>query len=292
MDPGPCGARGDLYLEVPVSLDTPRGKARELEMVAFVVRSDGEEVRSARLHVGYKLLPQAWFRPDEIFRGRHAFPLPADLEPGTYDLGLIVRTADGEVLAPQIPQPAHAPVRSKDELWFPGAVEVVGSQAFDAVISEARSAVQAAAEAQRCSDAEAAWVRLKRHRARNWAWHEAEEAQAGAWLADCWAREAENEPDRAVDHLARAHRWDHHSAELERVGRPLAEAWLAEAQAARQSGDWERAYRRFADVLRFEPWRAWARRWAEEARDHRLGLVGDERFGIGGDDNLRTARGE
>jgi len=42
---------------------------------------------------------------------------------------------------------------------------------------------------------------------------------------------------------------------------------------ARARGDWEAAYRLFSDVLRVDATRSFARRYAEEARDHRLGLA-------------------
>ena len=42
--------------------------------------------------------------------------------------------------------------------------------------------------------------------------------------------------------------------------------------AARSGQDWQEAYERFSDVLAIDAQRSWARRYAEEARDYRLGL--------------------
>lgn len=292
--PVPAMPGGDLYLEVPLSLDGPRGGAGEIEIIAFLVDDAGQEVRSARLHVGYKILSQAWFRPGEVFRGRHVIPLPVELPVGTYDLGLLVRrVADREVLAPQIGGVEARPtVRAEGELRFGNFVRVVARDEMVASVDRTRASLRLAAAAGRCEEAEAAFVRVKRHHARAWSWHEELERGEGSALASCWAHRAEREPDRAVDHLTRAHRWDHHSPELRRVGAPLGEQLLSQGKAARAAEDWETAYQAFAALLRFQPWRSWARRWAEEARDHRLGLIDDVRVGIGGDDNLRRVRGE
>jgi hypothetical protein len=67
------------------------------------------------------------------------------------------------------------------------------------------------------------------------------------------------------------------------VGAALWERGLA----ARAAGDAEVAYRAFRDLVSFEPWRSWARRYAEDARDARLGLVrgppvDDERLPVEG----------
>ena len=40
--------------------------------------------------------------------------------------------------------------------------------------------------------------------------------------------------------------------------------------------DWEVAYAGYRDVLTVDPTRSWARRWAEEARDCRLGIRLDQ----------------
>jgi hypothetical protein len=224
----------------------------------------------------------------EVFRGRHAVPVP-NVPPGTYDLGLVLLGPRGRPIPALSPNPA--PVFAEGEILFPGVVEIVDAGTRQARIDAVRREIDADADADACERAEDDWVRLERHRPRDWAWHDAERPSAARAIADCWARRAERDPDRAVDHLARAHRWDHWSPELARVGRDLGERLYAEGRQARAREDWETAYRRFTDVLRFQPWRAWARRWAEEARDHRLGLTDDVRIGIGGDNDLRALEG-
>ena len=52
-----------------------------------------------------------------------------------------------------------------------------------------------------------------------------------------------------------------------------APGWLAVyGKTALDDEDWETAYRRFSDVLRIDATRSWARRYAETARDKRLGI--------------------
>ncbi len=281
--PAPAVEGRDLYLEAPISLDAPRGEAGEVQMVVIVFDDAGEERHRARLRIGYDLLPQAWFRPREVFRGQHAVRLPEDLPPGTYHLRLAFYDAYANPLAAR-----GAP----EDLEFRGVVRVLSDAAMQREVQERRSRIASLAEEGRCAQAEQAWILLKRHLPRAWRWHGDLRELVGPELATCWAEAAPEDPSETVDRLARAHFWDHHSDALREVGRPLADRWMAEGREALAAEDWERAYRRFADVLRFEPWRAWARRWAEEARDHRLGLHDDVRIGIGGADNWLHARGE
>jgi hypothetical protein len=146
----------------------------------------------------------------------------------------------------------------------PVEVEVHADALFDDAVDDAA--------ALRCEEAERRWVLAKRHYPRDESWATARAVGFRRMLADCWARRAEAEPDRAPELLALAHRWDHHSVELARVGAPVGDRLWAEGIAARAAGDAEAAYAAFTALLRFEPWRSWARRYAEEARDERLGL--------------------
>jgi hypothetical protein len=78
--------------------------------------------------------------------------------------------------------------------------------------------------------------------------------------------------DDAIAAIVRARRWDHRDAAVLAAAAPLADALEAEGLAARDAGNWELAYRRLADSLKVDPSRAWNRRYAEEARDFRLGI--------------------
>nr|MBA2322138.1 hypothetical protein [Deltaproteobacteria bacterium] len=123
-----------------------------------------------------------------------------------------------------------------------------------------------------CAAAEASWVLARRHLPNRRAWTEANDPSTA--LAECWARFSERaRGTERVEALARAHRWDPRAKEFLRVSRGMGERlWLA-GLSARDRRDWEASYVAFRDLLRFQPWRSWARRYAEEARDHRLGIT-------------------
>ena len=93
-------------------------------------------------------------------------------------------------------------------------------------------------------------------------------------IGACWVggAAAESERDAKVEALARARWWDHWTPGLEEAADPLADELFAEGKAALDGEDWETAYRRFSDVLRIDASRSWARRYAETARDKRLGI--------------------
>ncbi len=281
------GRRG--YLELPLSVSVARTPEQQITVYAFVAR-DGVVAASWPLDPGYGLLPMDRWAPGEVFRGRFSVAVPAEMAPGRYDLGVVLLGPRGFVIpAKDVPPGAVAddPVLARGEVRFPGLVEVVAADALAGRIEVVQAEIARNADAGVCERAEDGWIRLKRHRPVDWPWHDTVGVENGRILADCWARRAEADPE-PVTALARAHRWDFESPELARVGGPVAERLLADGREARARGDWETAYARFSAVLSFQPWRSWARRWAEEARDHRLDLLDDVRVGIGGEDDLRA----
>jgi hypothetical protein len=287
--PAPWVAGEPGYLEAPFSVATPRKEGQEVAVVGFVAK-DGAVLASFSLPMGYGLLPMKSWRAGEVFRGRHAIPVPPGLPPGRYDLGFVLTGPRGRIIpAEQLPDGALAdpPALARGEVRFPGAIEVVAAAELDRRIDAVRAELADQASHGECEAAESTWVRLKRHRPEDWAWQDEQQVGVAPELAECWAARAEHDSRRPVDALAWAHRWDPDSPTLERVGGPIADRLYDEGLRARAVQDWETAYDRFADLLRFEPWRAWARRYAEEARDHRLGLTGDVRNGIGGYDDYR-----
>lgn len=291
--PAPWTPGRDGYLEAPVSTHVPRAQGEEARMIAFLAR-DGR-VAAFDLELGYGMYPLDWWKPGEVFRGRHAVRVPDDLPPGRYDLGFVLLGPDGRVLpAESAPEGAvlDRPVYAAGEVRFEGVVEVVAGSAFAPRVEAARAEIAPLVASGACEEAERAWVRLLRHRPRDWAWQDEERRAVAPGFAACWAGRAEDQPAEAPGLLERAHDWDHWSPELERVGEPVAERLLAEGAAARRSRDWERAWAAYRDVLRFQPWRAWARRYAEEARDQRLGIANDTRIGVGGEDDRRAVEGK
>lgn len=269
---------GDGYFEL--GLQTPPRDA--LRVIAFLAR-DGAVAASWELPLGYGMLDLPEWRADDVYVGRYAVVVPASVAPGRYDLGFVVLDSGGGVLRPggvagDLPvdpgvgiggTEALPAVYAAGELRFAGAVEVAPRTAVDAATAEVAAEALAAAAAGQCAEAEAKWIVAKRYHPR--AWDENEARAPRSELAACWARDAERAAD-PLPSLANAHRWDHHHPELARVGGPIGDRLWDEGMAARAAGDPETAYRRFADLLTFQPWRSWARRYAEEARDQRLGL--------------------
>ncbi len=288
----------DGYVEVPISSRARAEDEGEPQLIVFLAGQG--RVESWELALGAGLLPMAEWREGEVFRGRQALRLPADLPRGEYDLGFVAFGADGRVLdVLDLPEgvtvardPADA-VYATGEVRLPRAVTVTTFEAVAEAALATRDRALDAAGAGACDDAVDLWVLTKRHRPRDGRWQRRTRPRVARAVADCLARTAAGLPDaQAAARLADAHRWDHRSPELARVGAPLGERLWAEGRAARDAGDHEVAFARFEALLGFQPWRAWARRWAEEARDHRLGLTGDVRVGFGGADDLRPSEGE
>jgi len=247
----------------------------------FLAR-DGR-VHTWRVPLGHGLLPLSEVGMDEVLLGRHAMPLPPDLTPGVWTLGLVVLGPDGTV-APALKAAPGPPQLAVGEALL-GTIRVDTPAAVDHAAERVLARALDRAAAGSCTEAEAAWVAAQHHRPQDPAWRDSRRPEVARAMADCLAGRAQHasDPDTAAL-LREAHRWDHRSEALARVGAPLAAAWLAEADAARVAEDWSTAYRRYTDVLGFQPWRAWARRYAEQARDHRLGLQDDVRVGRGGAD--------
>lgn len=277
------------YLEAPLEVLATSEKGRPNKLVAFLSRGN-TVVASWDLPLGYGFFPQHWWRMGEVFRGKHAIAIPEALPAGIYDLGFVLFDADGEIVeATALPPEAASdgPVYARGEVRFPAAVQVVSVRTRDERIAEIREEISRLAASRDCAQAEAAFVSLLRHRPRDQRWEERQRPLVAGTLADCWASTA-SASERPQDLLARAHSWDHRSPVLAAEGAAVAARLLADGHRARAAGDWQDAYDAFRDVLSFQPWRAWARRYAEEARDERLGLTHDTIIGIGGEDDLRA----
>jgi hypothetical protein len=278
------------YIEVPVAITKERAPNSDVKVIAFLAR-DGRVAASWNLQPGYGLLPMHRWKVGEIFRGKYQVPMPEGVEPGIYDLGFFVTGPRGfvvpavELVAGAVSDP---PAFGRGEVRFSGAVEVVSVEVFDQRVAALLADVLAAAKGGACEQAETLRGALRRHTPGDRRWQRPTDPDLAPALGSCWAEKARGAPaDLQAEALARSHRWDHSGAVLAEVGGPIGERLLEEGRAARAAQDWELAYQRFSQVLAFQPWQAWARRWAEEARDRRLGLWDDVRVGIGGENDLR-----
>jgi len=266
---------------VEVAIRSPKRKhTAPVRLVAFLAGQG--QLHTWDLSLGYDgWFPQTAWRDDEAFVGRYAVTVPKGLPPGTYDLGFVVLGPDGRVwpaggpggsLFVDASVTVDAPRFAKGEVRLPQRIRVVATREEDGAEPSWQHTLELAAQGA-CAEAEAAWIRTKRHRPIDGRWHGSLAPHAHRALATCWAQRADGSSDPVHD-LARAHRWDWEAPALAEAGEPVGERLWSEGMAARARGDSETAYARFRDVLSFQPWRSWARRYAEEARDERLGVSG------------------
>jgi hypothetical protein len=187
------------------------------------------------------------------------------------------------------------------EVRFPRAVAVVS---FEEAMDRNRAnfaALEKRAAKLNCTKAEAGWLRIRRRMVQKTSWLDREGPAARRALAECWARRAMAPVDREeqIAWLARAREFDHRAPSVQEASKPLAGALFAEGKialdAARSLGRashggsaqgtrgvsspeseaWEEAYHLFSAALRVDPSLSWARRYAEEARTHRLATQRD-----------------
>jgi hypothetical protein len=184
------------------------------------------------------------------------------------------------------------------EVRFPRSVAVVS---FAAAMDRNRAnftALEKRAAKLNCAKAEAAWLRIRQRMVEKGSWLDREGPAARRALAECWARRAMASKDREeqIAWLVRARELDHRAPSVREASKPLAGALFGEGKIAldaardlrRTSHDdreqdsravsgpeseaWEEAYRLFSAALRVDPSLSWARRYAEEARAHRLAM--------------------
>jgi hypothetical protein len=274
-----------LYLEVGISTRTREEKGDAFRVIAFLADAAGN-VQSWDLPPGYDWWETHEWEPAEIFHGRFSLKVRDDLPEGTYDLGFVVFGPTGEVLAP-VPEsalPEGALVAGPGEARFaagevrwPGAVQMVSKDAVaEHSTADLERAMQLATEGD-CSGAEGAWTLAWRRNTWDQDWKEKRLPKISGYLARCWATKSleGDRPDR-VAAIVRARRWDHRDDQVLAAAEPLAQELYAEGERAYRAKDWENAYRLLSDALRCDPSLSWARRWAEEARDHRLKLTPED----------------
>ena len=266
------------------------GELADFRVIGFL-SNDAGELFTFDIPMGYDWLPPSEWRAEEVFVGRFGPKLPDDLPPGDYDLGFVVLDAEGTVVMPlpelegtqPFPIPAGAvvgglndePIRfAAGEVRFRNVVLVgpPGTSEKQARL-DFQSALDSAAVGK-CPEALNDWNNARAHVPNADSWVDERIGEVGTAIAGCHARLAREEDDRAqaVEYLVLAREWDHSEPTLLSVGSDLADVLYEEGMVARQSRDWEVAYRRFADALRADPTRSWARRYAEEARDYRMEL--------------------
>jgi hypothetical protein len=273
--PSEPGEGRKMYVEVALG----RGERPVGPFRALLFASDGERLASWELPPGYDwVTPEKW-RAGEIFRGKFDLSLPAALVAGTYEVGLLLLDADGEVIPSAEPptephgEPPSPPRLARGEVGPLATLTVLPlEQRGKAAVQDRREAHERAG-ALDCEGAEQSWQQALHHRAGERAWQTEHEPAMRAALATCWALSSDGQPDdQRLQRLVQARRWDHRAPEYRSRAPQVAQGLVEQGQRARAEGDWELAYRAFSDAVEVDPTQSWARRWAEEARAVRLGL--------------------
>ncbi|TVQ87246.1 MAG: hypothetical protein EA397_18175 [Deltaproteobacteria bacterium] len=215
------------------------------------------------------------WREHEVVFARHELPLAEDLPPGRYRLGLVVLDDEGPRRPVrwrgglEVPGAETLAVTSKSELRAPFEIEILSPELFDHQLDALRERWERAVRSGRCERAEEV-IRTTWRRAGHKAWRAEVRQPVAQRMADCWLSRASEGGEAEEEALVLAERWRPGSARV--PGRPRVEALMAEGRRALADGDGSVAYDRFRRVLQIDPHRAWARRFAEQARDCRLGL--------------------
>ncbi len=277
-------AGDSVYVEVGVSSTKPRKNASDnFRMVMFA--AGGGALHTWDVAPGYDwLFPEDW-GGGEVFVGKLDLRLPQTLPPGTYDLGFVVMSERGTVLGPLDPTdvPTNvrvgghdglAPYLAHGEVVYRSPLVILDEASFEAAVQDDLAAAVAQADADRCEAGKRSWFLARMHRAGSEDFVSDHRDEVHRALAGCYARRADTLDDRAdkVATLVRARELDHWAPDYRRRAKPLAEELYQEGLVARESADWEAAYRLFADAVDVDRSRSWARRYAEEARGYRLGI--------------------
>jgi hypothetical protein len=276
-----------LFLEVGVEYRKQNG-GQDFRVVGFLSNETGA-VSAFDVPMAYDWLPPVEWQTDELFVGRFAPSVSRDLPPGMYDLGFVVFGADGVVIPPvegPAPEGSQAVFGGRDgvparfavgEVRFANVVSIgepgTGERAAKADLDRA---LLAAAEG-RCTDAEDAWRLAWQHVPKATAWSDEHRPGFARAVSSCWAAgaDAEGSLRAAAGQIEAARTWDHRNPAVWQVGERVGEALYNEGLAQREAGEWQSAYEAFSGAVTANPSLSWARRYAEEARDHRLGLDPD-----------------
>lgn len=277
-----------LYIEVGVQYRKLDDK-ENFRVLAFLSNDEGQ-VHSFDVPVGYDWLPPVEWRVGEIGTTRISPPTPKNLEPGLYDLGFVVVGADGRLipvagtaggtlpvgLPPDVvvgglgDTPARFAV---GEVRFPGVVRIGPAGTSERAAAEDYERAMAEAAEGACADAEDSWTLARLHVPRANGWVASHRPAFGRAQATCFAQQAlEVAPHDAVALLEAARVWDHRAPALIVAMRQVGDVLFQEGLVAREVGAWTEAYAAFDAAVRANPGLSWARRYAEETRDKRLGI--------------------
>jgi hypothetical protein len=168
----------------------------------------------------------------------------------------------------------YVPRLAAGEVRFPKAVSVVPPGfAIERSQANRTAALRLAAESD-CDRAAERWRRARNRMLGRTEWLAANRPAIDRALADCWVAHADRSDDSAEQaklvRLARS--LDPQATSANPTAHDLAAHWFERGIEARENEDWIESYRSFSAAVDIDPRLAWARRYAEEARIHRLAL--------------------
>ena len=256
---------------------------RAFRLVAALVGTDGKVAASWELPPLYDFFPVEEWSREELFWGRYDLPVPADLPEGDYDLSFVMFDLDGSVV-PAEPDSAQAwQVGGLDgqpaafalgEARFTEAVQVISADEHQARVAKHQEQITKLVEELACDEAFDSYMLLRARQAGHFDWLDAEDERVTAQIAGCWIDKAATfeEAIPKARALGKARWFDHRHPRLADAREPVIDTLWTIAEQAHASEDWETSYELWEMILDMDMQRPWARRYAEEARDKRLGL--------------------
>jgi hypothetical protein len=265
----PVGGR--LYVEFTMTSKLRKQGFR----VLLAVSNDEGDLHVTALPPGYDWLPpEKWKTRDHVV-SRYDFPLPEFLEPGRYDLGLVVLDVkSGEVMSPTDSTAPDEIRWMQGAVWFDDAFEIVTrDEAMDYAERDRERALTLASDL-RCEQAWEAWRMARWHVYRNKRYHQEHQPDIERAVADCHGLRSDGATDETqrIEELVAGRKWDHHSEVVMSRAVPLAEVLEARGDTALESEDWETAFLEFRNAVWLDPRRSSARRKTEATRDLRLDI--------------------
>ena len=215
--------------------------------------------------------------------------MPPSLPVGDYDIGFAFVDKAGNILPikrdaednptalsalAQLTPEGEDPRFAKGEVFFKDAMTIISHDERDQQVADKLAKLDQMTSDGQCGQAEKMLEAARWHQPKSEEWVEENYPPAMRKISNCWVSLANQSRERKdkVDALARARTLDHHTPSLLIAAAPIADSLHEEGMAAMDKQDWEAAYTLFTDALRVDASRAWSRKYAEEARAHRLGL--------------------
>ena len=274
-----------------------RAPDREDGFRVVLFLADGQGVKwTGEVVPGYDWYDVEYWDAWDYVDGRWSVYLPKALPHGTYRLGFVVLDEEtGAVLpvvgeaavdaavdsassAPNAAVPdAAAPVYMTGEWLSPDTVLVVGKEATHVAADKSFKETLAAAASGECEAAYDRWRDAAHSTANDWAWYEAHVTLEKTARVACLVARAEGLPDLVAraEIYREARRIDPRNPTLIASGAVAGVTLEAQGDVARGADQWEAAFVAYRASVWSDPRRAFARRKAEEARNHRLGLTED-----------------